>query len=171
MSSEHVIYVMAVAASLTVREDTLGLSATCTEPARELVSGLESRFNAHVSYDVIGGQCHIVISVVLLPLFWGIVHGKFTIVDKRNDLENECILKLHRKPWYKCRILTTIDQYCVLLPLCLKVIVLLGLTLIHIPYINGLSHRRQHIKFTFISYELLVTPASAHAIYHIYFLI
>ena len=55
MSSEHVIYVMAVAASLTVREDTLGLSATCTEPARELVSGQESRFNAHVSYDRIVG--------------------------------------------------------------------------------------------------------------------
>ena len=81
MSSDHVILVMVVDVSLTVREDTSGSSATCTEHAQELVSGLESRFNAHVSYDGIIGQCHILLPVVLLPLClvnfpWQIYHNQ-----------------------------------------------------------------------------------------------
>ena len=70
MSSDHVILDLAVDVSLTVREDTSSSSDTCTEHAQELVSGRESHFNAHVSYDGISEHCHILLPVpVLLPLF------------------------------------------------------------------------------------------------------
>ena len=59
MSSGNAILAMVMDVSLTVGKDTSDSLATCTGPARGLVSGRESRFSAHVSYNRIGGQCCI----------------------------------------------------------------------------------------------------------------
>ena len=70
MLSGHVILVMVMDVSLTVGTGTSGSLDICTGPARGLVSGRESRFNAHVSYNGIGGQCHILLPVVLFLLLF-----------------------------------------------------------------------------------------------------